>query len=70
VFHQAVGLPPHAYLESVRVRQAQRLLSEGESLVEVTYATGFSSQSHFSNSFKYFIGVTPGQYAKEVSNTE
>jgi AraC-like DNA-binding protein len=67
VFHEAVGLPPHAYLESVRVRQAQRLLSQGESLVEVAYATGFSSQSHFSNSFKHFIGVTPGQYAREVN---
>mgnify|MGYP002336238942 CR=1 FL=1 len=67
VFHQEVGLPPHAYLESVRVRHAQRLLSQGHPLADVAYATGYSSQSHFSNSFKYFIGVTPGQYAKEVN---
>jgi AraC-like DNA-binding protein len=70
VFHQAVGLPPHAYLESVRVRQAQHLLSQGNSLVDVAYATGFSSQSHFSNSFKQFIGVTPGQYAKEIKHNK
>jgi len=68
VFHQEVGLPPHAYLESVRVRQAQQLLSQGHSLADVAFATGFSSQSHFSNCFKNLIGVTPGQYAKEVSN--
>lgn len=70
VFRREVGLPPHAYLESVRVRHGQRLLAEGLSLADVAYATGFSSQSHFSNSFKYFIGVTPGQYAKEVSKNE
>lgn len=68
VFHQEVGLPPHTYLESVRVKQAQQLLSQGNSLADVAFATGFSSQSHFSNCFKDLIGVTPGQYAKEVTH--
>jgi AraC-like DNA-binding protein len=62
VFHQEVGLPPHAYLESVRIRAAQRLLERDTPLVEIAYATGFSSQSHFTNAFKRFIGITPGRY--------
>jgi len=62
VFHQEVGLPPHAYLESVRIRAAQRYLERDIPIVQVAYETGFSSQSHFSNAFKRFIGVTPGRY--------
>ncbi len=62
VFHQEVGLPPHAYLESIRIRAAQRYLERDMPLVQVAYETGFSSQSHFSNAFKRFIGVTPGRY--------
>ena len=65
VFHREVGLPPHAYLASVRVRRAQDLLAAGAPIVDVAYATGFSSQSHLTNTFKRFIGVTPSQYAHQ-----
>ena len=65
VFHHEVGLPPHAYLASVRVRRAQDLLAAGAPIVDVAYATGFSSQSHLTNTFKRFIGVTPSQYAQQ-----
>jgi AraC-like DNA-binding protein len=65
VFHREVGLPPHAYLASVRIRRAQDLLAAGSPIAEVAYATGFSSQSHLTNTFKRFIGVTPSQYAHQ-----
>jgi AraC-like DNA-binding protein len=65
VFRAEVGIPPHAYLESIRIRQAQRLLFLGQSLAEVAYATGFAHQSHFTNRFKRFVGVTPSQYLKQ-----
>jgi AraC-like DNA-binding protein len=65
VFRREVGLPPHAYLESVRVRQAQNLILRGLPLAQVAYDTGFSSQSHLTNSFKRHIAVTPGQYAQQ-----
>lgn len=66
-FRAEVGLPPHAYLENVRIREAQRLLKAGWSIARASYETGFSSQSHFTTTFKYLIGVTPGQYAKQVN---
>lgn len=66
-FRAGVGLPPHAYLENVRVREAQKLLATGRSIAQVSYETGFSSQSHFTTTFKNLIGVTPGQYAKQVN---
>lgn len=65
-FRGEVGMPPHAYLESVRIRHAQRLIEAGNSLAEVAAETGFSSQSHLTYRFKQIIGVTPGQYAQRV----
>lgn len=65
-FRDAVGMPPHQYLETVRIREAQRLLSEGETLAQAGYLVGFSSQSHFTQRFKQIIGVTPGVYAQQV----
>lgn len=61
-FEQEVGLPPHAYLESVRVREAQRLLACGESIAQVAYELGFSDQSHLTRRFTRLLGITPGHY--------
>jgi AraC-like DNA-binding protein len=65
VFRSEVGMPPDTYLESVRIRHAQRLIAEGKSLADVAVEVGFSSQSHLTNRFKRIIGVTPGQYAQQ-----
>ena len=64
-FRAEVGMPTHAYLESVRIRHAQGLIGAGKPLAEIAAAVGFSSQSHLTRSFKKIIGVTPGQYAQD-----
>jgi len=66
VFRAEVGMPPYAYLESIRIRQAQRLIEAGKPLAEVAAQVGFSSQSRLTNRFKKTIGVTPGQYAQQL----
>ena len=66
VFHKEVGLPPHAYLQNVRIWHAQRLIDEGMSLTDVAFEVGFSSQSHLTRCFKQFVGVTPGDYQSQV----
>ncbi len=66
VFHAEVGMPPYSYLENVRIRQAQRLIEVGRPLVDVAVEVGFSSQSHLTRHFKRIIGVTPGEYAREI----
>ena len=68
VFRAEVGMPPYAYLESVRIRQAQQLIEAGKPLAEVAAEVGFSSQSHLTHRFKQIIGVTPGQYAQHLSD--
>jgi len=63
LFRAAYGLPPHKYLEGLRVRRAESLIRAGLPLAEVALAAGFSSQSHLNRSFKQVLGVTPGGYA-------
>lgn len=63
-FRKQIGLPPHAYLNYVRIRQAKKLLLTGRSIVETAVDTGFSDQSHLHRHFKRMTGVTPGQYVK------
>ena len=65
VFRAEVGMPPHAYLESVRIRTAQELLTGGTPLADVAYGTGFADQSHFTRRFRRCIGVTPGAYMQQ-----
>ena len=64
-FRAEVGMPPHAYLESVRIRHAQQLILAGIPLAAVALEVGFSSQSHLAHHFKRIIGVTPGQYTAQ-----
>ncbi len=61
-FHQALGVPPHAYLRQVRVRHAKERLAAGQSIAEVALETGFTDQSHLNRWFKRLWGFTPGQY--------
>ncbi len=72
VFEREMGLPPHAYLESVRIRQAQRLLAQGHSIVQVSSELGFSDQSHLTRRFTRLLGITPGHYlhSKIVQDTQ
>ncbi|MEM1251392.1 MAG: AraC family transcriptional regulator [Cyanobacteria bacterium P01_H01_bin.21] len=63
-FKKQVGLPPHAYLNYVRVYQAKQLLAAGQSIAEAAIATGFADQSHLHRHFRKMVGVTPGQYVR------
>lgn len=62
VFTRVKGITPYRYLETVRVNEAKKLLERGVEPVEAAVRTGFADQSHFTNFFKGFIGLTPGQY--------
>lgn len=66
VFEKATGLPPHAYLEGVRIAKARELLDRGESIVSSAISVGYADQSHLTRRFKRFLGITPGQYARAV----
>ncbi|MEU8803486.1 AraC family transcriptional regulator [Spirillospora sp. NPDC048819] len=61
-FRDTVGLPPHAYLNQVRVRRARALLDEGLPPADVAAGTGFADQAHLTRHFKRTFGVPPGAY--------
>jgi len=66
IFTAQVGLPPHAYLNQVRINRARKLLADGHSIGHVANETGFVDQSHLARHFKRLLGLTPGQYARAV----
>lgn len=67
-FTKQLGLSPYRYLQAVRINEAKKLLEQGIQLIDVAARTGFSDQSHFSNFFKSFIGLTPKQYQRIFTN--
>jgi AraC-like DNA-binding protein len=69
MFRKAVGLPPHAYLNQVRITRAREMLARAVPIVEVADATGFVDQSHLTRAFKALIGVTPGQFSKNLQDS-
>lgn len=63
-FIKAKNITPHAYLRSVRIHEAKKMLTLGWSSCDVALQTGFVDQSHFINQFRQISGFTPGQYRK------
>lgn len=63
-FTKQKGITPYGYLESIRISKAKKLLEQGIAPIDVAIQTGFTDQSHFTNFFKKFIGLTPKQYMK------
>ena len=59
-FVRSKGVTPYSYLENIRISEAKKLLERGVPPVEAALSTGFSDQSHFTNSFHRFLGLTPG----------
>lgn len=61
-FTKQQGITPYSYLETIRIDRAKKLLEQGVQPIDAALQTGFADQSHFSNFFKKFIGLTPNQY--------
>jgi AraC-like DNA-binding protein len=66
-FTKAIGLPPHAYLDSVRIERARELLKTGMSVVDTALDVGYPDQSHFTHRFRRHTGFTPGQYRNHAT---
>ena len=68
-FSQRFGVPPHVYLNAVRIRRAQEAMLAGLSLAEAAAACGFADQSHFSRRFKGAVGTSPAQWLRQITGT-
>lgn len=66
-FASAFGMPPHAYLNTVRLRAAMRALMKGSSLAEAACTAGFADQSHFNRRFRGSMGLSPGAWLRQLA---
>ena len=64
LFGAAFNVPPHVYLNAVRIAHAQNLISLGTPLALVAVESGFADQSHFTRRFKGSVGVAPADWRR------
>ncbi len=68
LFKQSMGNAPWQYVVGQRVERAKKRLKHGNnSLAEIALQCGFNSQSHFTQQFRKFTGVTPKAYRDRFS---
>lgn len=69
-FTKSKGVTPYRYLQSVRVDKAKVLLENGLPPSEAALQAGFSDQSHFTNVFNTYIGLSPAAYRNIFRNNK
>ncbi len=69
-FTKQKGISPYSYLITLRINAAKAMLEQGANPIDAALQTGFADQSHFSNFFKKYIGLTPRQYARIFRDAE
>lgn len=69
LFTKHTGTTVHKYLIGIRIDEAKKLLLNTPlSLSEIAERTGFNSNTHFSNYFKQFVGISPLAFRKQYRN--
>jgi AraC family transcriptional regulator len=67
LFEEAMGVPPHRYIHAARLEQARKLLSTtGLPIARIAEDCGFSSQSHFTASFRAAHAATPTEFRAQT----
>ncbi|MNI52906.1 HTH-type transcriptional activator Btr [compost metagenome] len=64
-FKKHTGLTLRSYILDRRVSLAKSYLSEGLSITEACYQSGFSDYANFIRSFTRIAGISPGRFAKK-----
>jgi AraC family transcriptional regulator len=63
-FKRATGVTPYQYVIRCRISKAKELLARNRhAIAEVAFKVGFSSQSHFTMTFRTHVGASPREYA-------
>jgi AraC family transcriptional regulator len=68
VFRKFVGEGIGEYVHRLRIRAAcEQMLAPGISLADISLATGFADQSHFTRAFRKVTGMTPAAFRTLVT---
>jgi len=65
-FGAAMGCPVHRYILERRISRAKAMLVH-QSATVVSMTLGFSTPSHFAQTFRAFMGVTPSEYKQSMA---
>jgi transcriptional regulator GlxA family with amidase domain len=69
LFRGEVGITPAAWVESVRITAARRLLEDGnDSPKQVAVLCGFADADTLRRAFARQVGVTPAEYRKRFAS--
>jgi two-component system, response regulator YesN len=68
LFKDQMGKTYIKYLTELRVEKAKLMLQEGQKVTKVSEKVGYHTYRHFSDIFKKYVGVSPGQYKKVENN--
>ena len=60
-FKRITGQTVLTYLNALRCKKAQLLLSEGKTVTEAAFESGFESLSYFSRTYKRIMGAPPSR---------
>lgn len=65
LFKQNTGITLKQYILEKKITFAQSLLSQGYSVTDTCYKSGFADYSNFIRTFKQYTGQTPGSFKKQ-----
>jgi YesN/AraC family two-component response regulator len=66
-FKQHTGYSFVNYLKMIRMNEAKKLLTETDmKIVEISTCVGYENEKHFMKTFKSLMGVSPGEYRKNM----
>lgn len=66
-FRASTGMSPMHYVLMKKIFSGKQEITPYTELTQVAYKYGFTDLSHFSRTFKRFIGVSPRTYQKQLS---
>jgi AraC-like DNA-binding protein len=67
-FLRATGISHNAFRQIERANEAFRMLQQGTSILDTVHTLGYFDQSHLTHSLKRFMGQTPAQIARAITN--
>lgn len=68
---EITGFSAARFMQNIRMQQAMKLLKEKKvNVSQIAYSVGFSSQTHFSTTFKQYYGVSPTEYIRQLDTDE
>lgn len=64
---ELAGMSPSDFIRNVKIKRACDMLRKPDiDVSQVAFCLGFSSQPHFSTTFKKFTGMTPSEYRTQI----